>query len=75
MLFERIRVVTLPRRLIHGYFRVFGPIMIQVIAKHEGERVRIRRKVVSYIKWPFLEISTLNSKFSRPPKRILKAVE
>jgi len=44
-------------------------------AKHEEARVRIRRKVVSCIKWPFLEISTLNSELSRPPKRILKAAE
>jgi len=54
MLFERIRVVTLPRRLICGYFRFFGQIleqnqaiMGQVIAKLE---VRIRRGVVSCIK-------------------------
>jgi len=82
MLFEQIRVVTLPRRLICGYFRFFGQIleqsqaiMSQVIAKHEGARVRIHRKVFSYIKWPFLEISTLNSELSRPPKRILKETE
>lgn len=82
MLFERIRVVILPRRLIRGYFRFFGQIleqsqaiMSQVTAKHEEARARIRRKVVSCIKWPFLEISTLNSELSRPPKRILKAAE
>ena len=64
MLFERIRVVTLPRRLIRGHFRFFGQIleqnqaiMGQLTAKLE---VRIRREVVSCIKWPFLEISTLN---------------
>ena len=56
MLFERIRVVTLPRRLIRGYFRFFGQIleqnqaiMGQVTAKLE---VRIRREVVSCVKWP-----------------------
>ena len=47
MLFERIRVVTLPRRLIRGYFRFFGQMLEQneaimgyVKAKLE---VRIRR--------------------------------
>jgi len=29
MLFEQIRVVTLPRRLIHGYFKFFGQILEQ----------------------------------------------
>jgi len=79
MLFERIRVVTLPRRLIRGHFRFFGQIleqnqaiMAQVTAKLE---VRIHRKVVYSIKWPFLEISTLNSELNRPPKRVLKAAK
>ena len=79
LLFERIRVVTLPRRLIRGHFRFFGQIleqnqaiMAQVTAKLE---VRIRRKVVFGIKWPFVEISTLNSELNNPPKRILKAAE
>jgi hypothetical protein len=49
--------------------------MSQMTAKHEGTRVRIRRKDVSCIKYPFLEISTLNSELSRPPKRILKAAK
>ena len=49
--------------------------MSQMTAKHEGTRVRIRREDVSGIKCPFLEISTLNSELSRPPKRILKAAE
>ena len=82
MLVEQIRVVTLARRLICGYFRFFRQIleqgqviMSQMTAKHEGERVRIHRKGVSCIKWPLLEISTLNSELSRPPKRILKAAE
>lgn len=56
MLFERITVVTLPRRLMGGYFRFFGQIleqnqaiMGQMIAKLE---VRIHMEVVSCIKWP-----------------------
>jgi len=63
-------------------FQVFGQIleqsqaiMSQMIAKNEGTMVRIHRKGVSYIKLPFLEISTLNSKLSRPQKRILKAAK
>ena len=79
MLFERIRVVTLPRRLIRGHFRFFGQIleqnqaiMAQVTPKLE---VRIRREVVFGIKCPFLEISTLNSELNRPPKRVIKAAE
>jgi len=79
MLFERIRVFTLPMRLIRSYFRFFGQIleqnqaiMGQVTAKLE---VRIRREVVSGIKWPFLEISPLNSELNKPPKRILKAAK
>ena len=47
-------------------------IMSQMTAKHEGTKVRIRRKGVSCIKWPFLEISTLSSEFNRPPKKIPK---
>lgn len=69
-------MVTLPGRLMRGYFRFFGQIleqnqaiMGQVTAKLE---VRIRRGVVSSIKWPFLEISTLNSELNRAPKQILK---
>jgi len=46
--------------------------MGQVTAKLE---VRIRREVVSGIKWPFLEISPLNSELNKPPKRILKAAK
>jgi len=44
MLVEKMRVVTLPRRLIHGYFRFFGQIleqsqeiMSQMTAKHEEQ--------------------------------------
>jgi len=78
VLFERIRVVTLPRRLIRGYFRICGQIleqnqaiMGQLIAKLEG---RIRREVVSCIEWPSSKYppSTLSStgqqnKFQRQP--------
>jgi len=56
MLFKQIRVVSLPRRLIRGYFRFFGQILEQnqkitgqMTAKLE---VRIHREVVSCIKWP-----------------------
>ena len=73
------KVVTLPRRLIRGHFRFFGQIleqnkaiMAQVTAKLD---VRIRREVFCGIKWPFLEISTLNSELNRPPKQILEAAE
>ena len=49
-------MVTLPKRLTCGYFKIFGQIleqnqaiMGQMVAKLEG---RIRREVVSCIKWP-----------------------
>jgi len=78
VLFERIRVVTLPRRLICGYFMIFGQILEQnqeitrqMIAKLEG---RIHREVVSCTKFPSSKSppSTLSStghqnEFERQP--------
>ena len=54
VLFERIRVVTLPRRLTRGYFRIFGQIFEQNQAimgwKTAKLGVRIPRGVVYGIK-------------------------
>jgi len=59
VLFERIRVVTLPRRLIRGYFRIFGQILDQnqaIMGQMKAKlEVRIRREFVSCIKWPSLK--------------------